>query len=187
MKISEIATMHNIAYYSEYLADFEAVELNEILEISLYDFIHFVREIPLGKHDFRYAEHKWTIKEIIQHLIDSERVFSYRALRLARADSTPLPPFDENAYVAVTAANSRSLQALLEELSAVRQSTLLLFKSLTKDDLLRTGTVAGNEQCCGALGFVIVGHMKHHQKIYEERYLKHLGSSPGIPKRDLVP
>jgi uncharacterized damage-inducible protein DinB len=171
MKISEIATVHNIAYYSEYLADFEAVELNEILEISLYDFIHFVREIPLGKHDYSYAENKWTIKEIIQHIIDAERIFSYRALRIGRSDVTPLPSFDENSFAAVTDANARTLQALLEELSAVRQSTLLLFKSFTKEDLLRKGIVAGNEQICGALGFVIVGHMKHHQKVYKEKYL----------------
>ena len=88
----------------------------------------------------RYAEGKWTIKDIIQHLIDAERIFSYRALRFSRNDKTPLPGFEENDYVENTDANKRSIQDLLTEFSAVRQSTLLLFKSFSEEQLKRIGT-----------------------------------------------
>lgn len=147
------------------------VELIEELEISLHDFIRFVQNIPMDKFDYRYAEGKWTIKEIIQHIIDSERVFSYRALRISRNDKTPLPGFEENDYVANTDANKRGLQELLTELSAVRYATLLLFKSFSDEQLTRMGIASENEISVRAIGFIIIGHQKHHQKIFEERYL----------------
>ncbi len=147
------------------------VELIEELEISLHDFIRFVQNIPMDKFDYRYAEGKWTIKEIIQHIIDSERVFSYRALRISRNDKTPLPGFDENNYVDNTNANKRGLQELLTELSAVRHATLLLFKSFSDEQLARMGIASENEISVRAIGFIIIGHQKHHQKVFEERYL----------------
>lgn len=147
------------------------VELIEELEISLHDFIRFVQNIPMDKFDYRYEEGKWTIKEIIQHIIDSERVFSYRALRISRNDKTPLPGFDENNYVDNTNANKRGLQELLTELSAVRHATLLLFKSFSDEQLARMGIASENEISVRAIGFIIIGHQKHHQKVFEERYL----------------
>lgn len=147
------------------------VELIEELEISLHDFIRFVQNIPMDKFDYHYAEGKWTIKEIIQHIIDSERVFSYRALRISRNDKTPLPGFDENNYVDNTNANKRGLQELLTELSAVRHATLLLFKSFSDEQLARMGIASENEISVRAIGFIIIGHQKHHQKVFEERYL----------------
>ena len=147
------------------------VELIEELEISFHDFIRFVQNIPMYKFNYRYAEGKWTIKEIIQHIIDSERVFSYRALRISRNDKTPLPSFDENNYVDNTNANKRGLQELLTELSAVRHATLLLFKSFSDEQLARMGIASENEISVRAIGFIIIGHQKHHQKVFEERYL----------------
>ena len=141
------------------------------LEISLYDFIRFVQSIPLGKHDYRYAPGKWTIKDIIQHLIDSERVFSYRAMRLARKDQTHLAPFDENEYADQAGGNLRTLQNLLTELSTIRQSTLLLFKTFTAEQLHQKWESGNNEVSLAALGFIIIGHQQHHKKIFEERYL----------------
>lgn len=145
--------------------------LTEELEISLHNFIRFVQDIPMGKHDYRYAKDKWTIKEIIQHLIDSERVFAYRALRFSRGDSTELPGYDQNMYVENSRANERGLQSLLTELSSLRHNTLLMFKSFTKEDLLRTGIASGNRTSVRALGFIIIGHQNHHMKIFKERYL----------------
>jgi uncharacterized damage-inducible protein DinB len=147
------------------------VELLDELEISLHDFIRFVQNIPMDKFDYRYAEGKWTIKEIIQHIIDTERIFSYRALRISRNDKTPLPGFEENDYVDNTNANERNLQGLLTELSAVRYATLLLFKSFSEEQLARIGIASGNEISVRAIGFIIIGHQKHHQKVFEERYL----------------
>ena len=104
-------------------------------------------------------------------IIDSERVFSYRALRISRNDKTPLPGFDENNYVDNTNANKRGLQELLTELSAVRHATLLLFKSFSDEQLARMGLASENEISVRAIGFIIIGHQKHHQKVFEERYL----------------
>lgn len=147
------------------------VNLMEELEISLHDFIRFVQNIPMDKFDYRYAEGKWTIKEIIQHIIDTERIFAYRALRISRNDLTPLPGFDENIFAENTSANSRTIQDLLTEFSAVRQSNLLLFKSFSDEQFKRMGTASENPISVRAIGFILIGHQKHHQKIFKERYL----------------
>lgn len=158
--------------FATYIQAAANVELIEELEICLHDFIKFVQNIPMDKFDYRYAEGKWTIKDIIQHLIDAERIFAYRALRISRNDKTPLPGFEENDYVENTNANGRSIQDLLTEFSAVRQSTILLFKSLTDEQLKRIGIASNNEISVRALGFVTIGHQKHHQKVFQERYLQ---------------
>ncbi|MGL5113117.1 MAG: DinB family protein [Flavobacterium sp.] len=158
-------------FQATYIAALSNVELLEELEISLHDFIRFVQNIPMDKFDYRYEEGKWTIKDIIQHIIDAERIFSYRALRFSRNDATPLPGFEENDYANSTHANHRSIQDLLTELSAVRQATLLLFKSFSHEQLLKIGVSSGGEVSVRAIGFIIIGHQKHHQKVFEERYL----------------
>ena len=147
------------------------IEMIEELEISLHDFIRFVQNIPMDKFDYSYAEGKWTIKDIIQHMIDTERIFGYRALRISRNDKTPLPGFEENDYVANTNANDRGIQDLLAEFSAVRHSTLFLFKSFSEQQLKRIGTASNTEISVRAIGFIIIGHQKHHQKVFQERYL----------------
>lgn len=158
--------------YNTYMNTLESnTNLIEGMEISLYEFIRFVQNIPLGKHDYRYAEGKWTIKDIIQHLIDSERVFSYRALRLGRSDQTELASFDENEFASQAGGNLRTLQNLLTELSTVRQSTLLLYKNFTAEQLHQQWKSGNNEVSLAALGFIIMGHQQHHKKIFEERYL----------------
>lgn len=146
-------------------------DLYEDLEISLHAFIRFVQDIPMDKFDYRYADGKWTIKEIIQHIIDTERVFSYRALRISRNDKTPLPGFDENEFALNTNANDRHLQSLLTELSIVRQGTLALFKSFSEEQLKRIGIASDNQISVRAIGFIIIGHQKHHQKVFQEKYL----------------
>ncbi len=158
-------------FNATYINALDNVELLEELEISLHDFIRFVQNIPMDKFDYRYAEGKWTIKDIIQHIIDAERIFGYRALRISRNDQTPLPGFEENDYVENTDANSRSIQGLLTELSALRHSNLLMFKSFTEEQLTRMGTASNHSISVRALGFLIIGHQKHHQKVFQERYL----------------
>lgn len=158
-------------YYKAYIESLENVHLIEDLEISVHQFIKFIQNIPLDKFDFQYAEGKWTIKDIIQHLIDSERIFSYRALRIARKDQTPLPGFDENAYAMSTLARNRSIQDLLTEMAVVRQSTLSLFKTFSQEQLHLMGFASDKKISVRAIGFIIIGHQKHHQKVFEERYL----------------
>jgi uncharacterized damage-inducible protein DinB len=158
-------------FYTAYISTLDNVQLFEDLEISVHEFIKFVQNIPMDKFDYRYADAKWTIKEIIQHLIDSERIFAYRALRFSRADKTPLPSFDENQYVSNTNATHRSIQDLLTEMAVVRQATLSLFKSFNPDQLEFMGNASGKDVSVRAIGFIIIGHQKHHQKIFQERYL----------------
>ena len=161
--------------YSEFVATYinalDDVNLIEELEISLHDFIKFVQNIPMEKFDYRYAEGKWTIKDIIQHIIDAERIFGYRALRISRNDKTPLSGFMENDYIENTNANGRSIQDLLTEFSAVRHSNLLLFKNFSEEQLVRLGTASNHTISVRALGFLMIGHQKHHQKVFQERYL----------------
>ncbi|WP_333877471.1 DinB family protein [Flavobacterium sp.] len=172
MKKSELHTDEYAAYYGAYIDSVtDAYNLVEELEISVHRLIKFVQDIPMDKFDYRYAEGKWTIKDILLHLIDAERIFAYRALRFARKDETPLASFDENAYVVEANANSRSIQDLLSEMLVVRQATLALFKSFSEEQLLRKGIASNNPMSVRALGFTIIGHQNHHQRIFQERYL----------------
>ncbi|RYZ76459.1 MAG: DinB family protein [Proteobacteria bacterium] len=171
MRSNQLRNDEYPAYQQVYLDTLDDVHLTEELEISLHRFIHFVREIPMDKFDYSYAPGKWTIKDIIQHLIDTERIFSYRALAFARADATSLPGFDENNYALEANGQKRHLNALLTEFSEVRQSTITLFKTFSDEILLRRGTASGNPFSVRALGFVIIAHQNHHQRIFNERYM----------------
>jgi uncharacterized damage-inducible protein DinB len=172
MKPNQLQTNEFASYYGNYIAQVsDEYTLIEELEISLHRFIKFVQDIPMDKFDYRYAEGKWTIKDIIQHIIDAERVFAYRALRFARNDKTELPGFEENDYVDEANGAKRSIMELLTELSAVRHATILLFKSFSQEQLVRIGIASENPMSVRAAGFVIIGHQNHHQKVFEERYL----------------
>lgn len=172
MKVNQLQNTEYASFYAGYIqAVSHEYNLVEELEISVHRLIKFVQNIPMDKFDYRYADGKWTIKDIIQHIIDAERIFSYRALRISRNDQTPLPGFEENSYVEHTNANARSIQQLLTEMAAVRQSTLLLFKSFTQEQLQLIGTASDNPISVRAIGFIIIGHQKHHQTIFKERYL----------------
>lgn len=171
MKLDQLPVNQIPKFYTAYLETIENVQLIEELEVSLHDFRKFVQNIPMDKFDYRYEKNKWTIKDIIQHLIDSERIFAYRALRFARNDNTVLPGFDENSYAENTTANLRSIQDLLSEMAVVRQATLSLFKSFTQEQLMKFGVASDNQIQVCAIGFIIIGHQKHHQNIFKERYL----------------
>jgi len=172
MKVNQLQNTEYASFYAGYInAVSDEYNLLEELEISVHRLIKFVQNIPMDKFDYRYAEGKWTIKDILQHLIDAERIFAYRALRFARKDTTPLASFDENSYVDVAHANKRSIQDLLSELAVVRQATLSLYKTFSEEDLLQIGIASNNPMSVRALGFVIIGHQNHHQRVFEERYL----------------
>ena len=172
MKLSQLQPSEYASYYEAYINQVsDEYTLTEELEISVHRLIKFVQEIPLDKFDYRYEEGKWTIKDILQHLIDAERIFSYRALRFARNDKTALASFEENIYAEEAYANKRSIMDLLTELAVVRQATLSLFKTFAQEELMRTGIASGNPMSVRAIGFVIIGHQNHHQQIFKERYL----------------
>ena len=128
-------------------------------------------KLPRKKIDFAYAEGKWTVKEMLQHIIDAERVFTYRAMTFSRKDGTALPGFDENNWASHAEASKRDWQDLLKEFKALRKATELLFESFSDDQLRATGTASGHPINVLALGFIISGHVEHHLRIIKERYL----------------
>ena len=131
----------------------------------------FFKSIPEEKLNYKYAAGKWTIKEVLQHILDAERVFNYRALAFARKEKAPLPSFDENNYTANSHADTRSGTELIEEFIALRKSTEMLFNSFTDEDLNSTGIASGNQISVHAIGYITVGHVLHHINIIRERYL----------------
>ena len=159
------------SYYKNYI---DLVEDSDIVNGLISSFKRteaFFQTIPSEKLEFQYAPGKWTIKEIIQHLIDAEIVFAYRALRFAREDKTALPGFDENHYAKTSHANNYSIDKLIKHYGAVRQATIHLFESFSPETLLKTGNASGSEMSIRALGYVIIGHETHHSKVIRERYL----------------
>lgn len=126
--------------------------------------------VPADRAAFRYAEGKWSVKEAVGHIIDAERIFSYRLLRIARGDETPLPAFDENKYAVSSQANRRELTDLVQELAAVRASSLALVRSLDEQALANRGTVRAGAITARAQAFVLAGHFAHHVQILKERY-----------------
>ena len=121
--------------------------------------------------DLRYAPGKWTVKDIVQHIIDTERIMSYRAMRLSRNDQTPLPGFDEEKFGEMAMGSRRTIPDLYDEYAAVRKSNIALFSSFDEEMMLRTGTCSDQRISVLALGFVLVGHATHHVNIINERYL----------------
>ena len=141
------------------------------LEENLRATTEFLRALPENKLTYRYAEGKWTIKEILAHHIDDERIYGYRALRFARNDQTELPGFEQDAYTPESGANERTLDDLLEEFAAVRRSTVALFNSFNDRVLTRAGVASGNRMSVRAIVYHIAGHELHHLNVMKERYL----------------
>ena len=130
-----------------------------------------ILSLPEGKLNYRYAENKWTIKEVLVHIIDDERIYAYRALRFARNDQTELPGFEQDDYVLYSRANERSIKNIMEEYEVVRGSTIALFDGLPEDSFLRMGTANNNKVTVRALAYHIAGHELHHINIIKEKYL----------------
>ncbi len=127
--------------------------------------------LPEERAGYRYAEGKWSIRQVVGHLSDAERIFTYRALRIARGDQSPLASFDENAYAEAAGSDRRTLSALAAELRVVRESTIALYASLPNDAWTRTGTASSKTVSVRALAYITAGHAMHHLKILRERYL----------------
>ena len=129
----------------------------------------------ITKADYAYANGKWTLKEMLQHIIDGERIFNYRALAIARKETISLPGFEENMYAANSNANVRDWDDLCKEFKVVRSSTIYLYNSFTESMLSQTGTANDNPITVAAIGFITIGHLYHHKKVIEERYLPEVG------------
>lgn len=131
----------------------------------------FINNLPDSKADYAYADGKWTVKDLLQHIIDTERIMSYRALTFARKDGKDLPGFEENDYAIAAKASTRTLQSLKEEFVAIRKATDLFLLSLTNEQLQQTGKANGYAVKVNSIAFMLFGHALHHKQIIEERYL----------------
>jgi uncharacterized damage-inducible protein DinB len=157
-------------YYDTYIDQVAETDLAGALQQSLRALDALDADRLAALADRVYAPGKWTVRDVLQHLIDVERIFGYRALRMARQDQTPLASFDENRYAEVSGANNRPLEALLAELRTVRLGTLALFESFSDEMLRQRGVMWKYEMPVLAVGFIAVGHQNHHFRILEERY-----------------
>ncbi len=158
------------SYFDTYLNKVEDMELMEALKQSITELDNLDFEALNAKADFAYAEGKWTVKDIFQHLIDTERVMTYRALSFGRNEIKPLPGFDENIYAANVSTKKRSLKSIIAEYKLVHKSTIALFKSFDKKALKRSGIMFNSEMSVLAIGFMLIGHQKHHLSVIKERY-----------------
>lgn len=158
-------------YNNGYINAVKEDNLQEALTKNTRQFRKLLKNMPHKKINYAYAEGKWTIKEMLQHIIDAERVFVYRALSFARKDASPLPGFDENTWAITSKAPKRSWNNLLDEFKSLRAATEHFFASLDDEQLQNTGLANNNTISVAGIGFVCAGHVAHHINIINERYL----------------
>jgi uncharacterized damage-inducible protein DinB len=157
-------------FYAPYVAavpDGDVIAALERQGAALHALLHGLDDARAGH---RYGPGKWSIKEVLGHVTDAERIFAYRLLCIARGDATPLPGFDENAYVPTSGADARSMDSLLDEFDAVRRATLTLLRGLPDAAMTRTGTANGKPVSARAIPYILAGHAEHHLGVLRERY-----------------
>jgi len=171
MLLSELPTSEYNPFYHTYVMSLGNVDLLDELKQGKQDMLSLLEEIPEERLTYAYAEGKWTVAEALVHMFDTERIFQYRALCIARNDKSEFPGFDQDAYVPVSNANKRGKRYLIVEYVSVRDSSITLFASLDEEALKRVGVASGSKISVRALGFITSGHQAHHIRILKERYL----------------
>ncbi len=157
--------------YADYISNVPKGNIIEILKSQMHEVYTFINSIPGDKAFHAYSEGKWTIKQIIGHMMETERVFAYRALAFSRRDASPLPSMDQDDYVKFSNYNSRTIQNLANEYLAVRIANTHLFQNMTKEMISLKGTAGGVEFSVRSIPFIIAGHELHHIGIIKEKYL----------------
>jgi len=158
-------------YAQKYLDLIEGDDIISILHQSSKELTDVINSFPESKGDYSYDKDKWTVKQVIGHLMDTDRIFAYRALSIARGEKQPLPSFDQNIYVLNGNFNKKSLAELSYEYRLLRESNLLLFRSFDSLIYQNRGIAAGSEVTVLGIMFMVAGHQKHHIKILKEKYL----------------
>ncbi len=172
MPIARPATDEYAPYYGTYIDKVTDADLVASLTAQKQSTAQLLAGLNDSQAAYRYAPGKWTLREIIGHLADSERIFAYRMLRIARGDATPLPGFEENDYVSAGQFERRSLASVAAEFAAVRDASVALLQGLDAEALARRGTASSKPISARALAYIIAGHEKHHLGVIRERYLK---------------
>lgn len=171
MTTKDLKTTEYSTYYTKYInLVSKDIQLLEGFNQDSNMVLEFFQSIPTDKLNYVYAEGKWSIKEVFQHLIDTERVFQYRCFRIARHDNTPISGFEQDEYIVPSNAYSKSIEVLIEEFKTVRQSFIVLLKSLSDDDLKFMGNASGLNLSARAAAFIVLGHSLWHISIIKERY-----------------
>ena len=161
----------HVPYFGKYISLVPDGDILSSLTSQLADTLSFLRSIPASRADYRYAPGKWSIKEVVGHITDTERVFAYRAMRFARQDQTPLSGFEQDDYIRNGSFNDNLLSDLCAEFEHVRRASVLLFRHMNKEAWTRRGVASGNEVSVRALAWIIAGHELHHREILRTKYI----------------
>lgn len=146
-------------------------DIIEVLKYQERTTLAFLTSIPDDKGDYRYEEGKWSVKDVIQHVIDTERIFSFRGLLISRGEEQAIPGYDQDEYAENTDLDNRSLSELSRDFLAVRKSTISFYNSLSQKQSVRSGIASGGVMSVSATAYIIAGHLNHHEKVLKERYL----------------
>ena len=157
-------------FYAGYVARVPEADVLSVLQLQADEILDLARALPAAKETFRYADGKWSIREVLGHLIDGERVFGYRAFCFSRGEQAPLPSFDENQYVAAAGADQIPAAELSSEFAAVRASNLAFLRRLSAAEAKHLGTASGKPVSVRALAYIMAGHPRHHVAVLRERY-----------------
>ena len=159
-------------YYGRYIGQVPSGDVIETLRSQFRETVALLRGIEPSRTTTGYAPGKWSIRDVVLHMADTERVMGYRALRIARGDTTPLASFDENSFAPMAGANARSMESLVGELEAVRHATVAMLEGFPDEAWARWGTASDKSVTVRALAWIIAGHERHHMSIIRERYLQ---------------
>jgi len=157
-------------FYSGYVALVPETDILGVLQPQVEEIRRLLASVSAEQESYRYAEGKWSIRQVLGHLVDAERVFGHRAFCFSRGEQAPLPSFDENQYVAAARSDSVPLQELVEELAVVRQASLVMLRRLEAREWAQVGTASGKPVSVRALAWIMAGHPRHHLQILRERY-----------------
>lgn len=158
-------------YYNTYISLIEDGQVLPVLSTQAAELRSLFSEISEDKGEYSYQEGKWTVKELLSHIIDGERMFAYRVLRISRGDETPIEGFEQDGYIENSNANNRSFAELLDEFDLQRSSNLLMINNISDDGEVRLGTASDNKVSVRALIYIMAGHVIHHINILKTRYL----------------
>lgn len=161
-----------LTYYDKYIQPLPDSGLLSYMSQQSESFIKFIESLNSDQLTLKYAPEKWTIKEVITHVNDIERIFAYRLLAIVRGEKKPMPGFNENEYISDANVANRTKENLIKEFSALRISNFALFESIENEDWLRQGQMSGSNTSVRAIAYIMVGHVDHHTNILKERYLK---------------
>ena len=158
-------------FYERYVSLIDETDIVSAFEAQLDEMLEFLGAISEEKSATAYAEGKWTIKELVGHLIDGERIFGYRALRISRRDETPMEGFEQDGYIENSEFNNYKFSELTKEFELVRRANIIFFRHLSGEAFTRMGTASGSPVSVRALAFIMLGHVRHHENILKTRYL----------------